>query len=253
VAGGGAAGGGASGTGGVAAGGASGTDGGAAGSGGGMPDASGDGDAADSGLKGRRAFDVVATLTANAQSSGASQLPKTSTFTLVLDPEAQQAIVGGMGTAATVSATSADGRTFYIGGFSVGLGAGDGCSGAPQGISFGNTANPPAITVSGSTLHGTTSGSGYLAIGDEYTNVPFSAELTGVADTTPPFLVKTSPFAASPFASLSVVTNEPLPATAQAWLTTAAGAHLDLMPVMNADKSKVVGVHWPGPIKRARG
>ena len=195
-------------------------------------------------VAGRRAFDVVATLsTPNGQPLGESPLPKTSTFTLVLDPEAHDAIVGGMGTAATVGATSADGRTFVIAGFSVGLGTGDGCS-AGQGINF----DMLTITVSGSTLHGTASGSGYLAVGDELTNVPFSAELTGVADATPPFLVETRPFAASPFASVSAVSNEPLPATAKAWLTTVAGAHLDLTPVMNDDKSMVVGFSGPGGV-----
>ena len=171
--------------------------------------------------QGRRSFDVVATFAGPVKG-----LPPTNTFTLVLDPDARQVIVGGMGRAVVVPAASADGRTFTVAApFSVGV-LGSACDGLTM-IDYTSL----TLTLAGSSFHGKAMGAGQISCGDCQFMEPFVADVTGVPDATPPLLF-TSGAPTNPFQAFSVVTSEPLPATATAHLTGGDGSHVELVPIV---------------------
>jgi hypothetical protein len=190
----------------------------------------------------RRAFDVTATL--GGADGGAmlfSNLPPTSTFTLVLDVAAHRAIVGGAGQAAVVPVTSSDGRTFHVGKFSVGFPS-NSCSGVTS-LDYATL----DLTLSGATLRGKATGAGQVSCGDCLFTVPFVADVAGVPDVTPPVLVPaTATVPTNAFLPFTLFASEPLPATATARLTATDGSHVDLVPtILDGDPALVTGFSKP--------
>jgi hypothetical protein len=182
----------------------------------------------------RRAFDVTASL-GPADAGTVTNLPLSNTFTLVLDVAAGQAIVGGAGRAAVVSATSSDGRTFHIGKFSVGFSA-NSCSGVTS-LDYATF----DLTLNGATLQGTAVGAAQVSCGDCLFSVPFVADVAGVPDVTPPVLVAGADTVPSnPFLPFTLVASEPLPVTATARLTATDGSHVDLLPTILAGAPALV-------------
>jgi hypothetical protein len=188
----------------------------------------------DAPAKGMRAFDVVAVLRAD----GSTSLPPTNRFTLIQDLDAPRMIVGGNGRGAVVGLTTSDGRTFQsTGGFAVGEGSPDACSG-PENIRYENV----AATITDTSLTGTASGSATISCGDCSFMVPFSAILTGTRDKTLPTLRASGPAApATPFDPFSLVASEPLPATATAKLVADDGATIDLIPQITSGDVPFIG------------
>jgi hypothetical protein len=218
----------------------------------GTRDALGDADSGVAMTQGRRSFELVATLTPqDPRAPAASQVPASSAFTLVLEPEshqtavgeAHQGIVGGGGRASFVEVTTTDAKTFSISRFQTGVVTGDPCMPVRE-IDFSRL----EITISGSTVHGTAEGTVTGTVLDTYAYPGFTAEVTGAVDITPPVLFESSRFAPSSFSQVALVANEPLPLTATAWLTTAAGARIDLQPVTNEEQTLVVGFSGPGSV-----
>jgi hypothetical protein len=206
----------------------------------------------DAGTKvtGRHSFDVVATLAGPDGGIGpSSDLPTTNAFTLVLDADAHQAIVGGKGHAATVAATSSDGRTFHLGAFTVGV-TGDGSCNIGTLVEYRSL----DVTVSETALQGRADGSAQISCGDCSFNVPFTAEVTGAPDVTSPFLSLSGGSTTGPFAQPSFIASEPLPTTARAWLRTESGDKVDLVPITAADEpSLVIGFHEPNVLPPSDG
>lgn len=210
----------------------------------GAPDVLGDAESGAPVSPGRRSFDLVATLTPkDPRAFAASQIPASTAFTLVFDPDSHQAIVGGGGRASFVDVTTTDGKTFRISRFETGVVTGDPCM-PVRGVNFDKL----EITIAGSTVNGTAEGTVTGTVGDTFAYPAFTAEVTGAVDTTPPFLFESSRFDPSSFGWVSLVANEPLPLTATAWITTAAGARIDLRPVTNEEKTLVVGFSGPGSV-----
>jgi hypothetical protein len=195
---------------------------------------------------GRRSFDVLAVLTAADGGTG-SGLPATNGFTLVLDPDASRAIAGGNGFGAVVGVTSTDGRTFRS---TAPFAVGDDPSAC---TSVGNVMYQALeVTITGGSLAGTASGIAVVSCGDCSFNVPFSASLSGTADTTPPTLRASGPPPSNPFDLFNLVTSEPLPATAVARLVADDGAAIDLVPqIVDGTVPLIVGFSKPDVVLRA--
>ena len=136
---------------------------------------------------------------------------------------------------------SIDGQTFRLPRFSVGV-VGISCSGLTT-IDF----DALTVTVTGSTLKGTGSGSAQISCGDCQFAVPFAATVAGVADVTPPALVAASDaIPTDPLQPFAVIATEPLPATATARLMASDGSHVDLVPMLtDGDPPLVVGFSKP--------
>lgn len=211
-------------------------------------DADADADADAHEMAGRRSFDVLATLRGAA--GAGLDLPATASFTLVLDADAHLAIVGAKGRAATVAASSSDGRTFHLGAFSIGgTRAADGCSIGTL-IQFTSL----DVTVSGASLSGQARGFGQISCGDCSFNVDFTAEVTGGPDVTTPFLSLSSGSTAGPFGQPFFIANEPLPTTARAWLQTVAGEKVELVPFTTEEEpSLVVAFRQPNVLPASAG
>jgi hypothetical protein len=205
---------------------------------------------ADTKVTGRHSFDVVATLAVGDGGFGAGGgLPATNAFTLVLDADAQQAIVGGKGHGGAVAATTTDGRTFHLGAFSTGVKSGSACEGAST-IDYKSL----DVTVSGTTLRGQASGSAQISCGDCFFNVQFTADVAGGPDVTAPSLSLSGGGTTDPFARPFFIANEPLPATAKAKISTGAGASVDLVPFTNEDDPSIVlGFSEPNVLPGAAG
>jgi hypothetical protein len=170
-------------------------------------------------LAGRRSFDVVAGLGDGGAKAG---LPPTVAFTLVLDADAQRAVVGARGNAAVVAYASNDGRLFKVPEFSVGLPSGGACAAASM-LDFMSL----DVTVSGATLSGQAAGSARISCGDCQFTVPVAGPVTGVADATAPLLVPTT-IPTNPFQTFTLAASEPLPTTAKARLVGSDGSSLEL-------------------------
>lgn len=209
------------------------------------------GAANDTAVTGRHSFDVVATLAVADGGVGGfgSGLPATNAFTLTLDADAQQAIVGGKGHGAVVAATTTDGRTFHLDPFSTGVKSSSACEGASS-IDYKSL----DVTISGTTLRGQASGSAEISCGDCFFNVLFTADLTGGADVTAPFLSLSGGFTNVPFGHPFFIASEPLLLTAKAKLSTGAGESVDLVPFTNqGDPSVVLGFSGPNVLPGAAG
>jgi hypothetical protein len=191
-------------------------------------------------LTGVHSFDVVAGLGVGGSASS-SDLPPTVRFTLVLDADANHAIVGAQGTAAVVPmGMNGDKRTLAT--FSVGL-ASTQCSGASS-IDFDSL----SVTANGTSLTGTGAGNARVSCGDCEFMVPFSANIVGGPDVTPPLLFPTS-IPASPFQIFSLVASEPLLATSTAHLTGDDGTTIDLEPnIVAGDVPLVSGFSGPNVV-----
>jgi hypothetical protein len=175
-------------------------------------------------VAGRRSFDVVASLSpAPGAAMPTADLPGSVRFTLVLDGDANDAIAGAKGTASVVPAASAGGGEVRLRGVDVGLEVSQ-CGGATT-ITFDSL----VVGVSGGTLSGSGSGAAHVSCGDCTFDVPFSAQVSGVADVTPPVLLPGGVLE-SPFQAFTVAASEPLPATAKARLVGSDGSHVDLVP-----------------------
>jgi hypothetical protein len=192
-------------------------------------------------VTGRHSFDIVATLGAAGMGGAGSQLPATSAFTLVLDADAKQAIVGGNGVAKTVPATTTDGLAFHLDAFSVAV-----TSDGPCEIGTLIDYDSLDINVWGATVRGRANGSAQISCGDCSFRVPFIADVTGGPDVTAPSLSLARGSTTGPFGRPSFFANEPLPTTARAWLSTGASEKTELVPFMAAaDPSLVIGFNAP--------
>lgn len=189
---------------------------------------------------GRQSFDVVATLDLGGVMLP-NDLPPTLPFTLVLDADAGQAIVGGRGTATTARLTR-DGEKLVVPSFSVDL-ASAACSGASS-VEFTSM----VVAANGTTLSGSGSGDALVSCGDCQFDVPFNAALAGAPDVTPPLLFPTA-LPASPFAAFSLAASEPLTATSTARLVAEDGTTVNLVPkVVAGDVSLVSGFDKPNVV-----
>ena len=181
---------------------------------------------------GRHSFDVTALL------GGASNLPPTNGFTLVIDVDAQVAIVGANGGANAVPFTTTDGRTFVVRTpFTVGDKSPDPC-GAEESVRYDGI--EVTIAADGS-LTGRGSGVANISCGDCSFGVAFNATLTGNADRTLPTLRASGTPPSSPFDLFGLRTSEPLPATATARLVADDGAAIDLTPTINDGVIPLIG------------
>jgi hypothetical protein len=188
---------------------------------------------ADAPATGMRAFDVVAVLRAD----GSTSLPPTNRFTLIQDLNAPRMIAGGNGGGGVVGVTTSDGRTFQsMGGFAVGEGSPDACSG-PENIRYENF----EATITATSLTGTASGAATISCGDCSFRVPFSAILTGTRDKTLPTLRASGPPPTTPFDPFGLVASEPLPVTATAKLVADDGATIDLIPQITSGDVPFIG------------
>jgi hypothetical protein len=172
-------------------------------------------------LTGLHSFDVVAGLSLGG-AVPPSNLPPTAPFTLVLDSDANHAIVGAQGTAAVVP-MGMDGDKRTLAKFSVGLPATQ-CSGASS-IDFDSL----SVTASSTSLTGTGAGNARVSCGDCEFMVPFMAGVEGGPDVTPPLLFSTS-IPTNPFQTFRFVASEPLLATSTARLTGEDRTAIDLVP-----------------------
>jgi hypothetical protein len=184
-----------------------------------------DGGPPDARAPGTRAFDVTAAL-APAGPGASTQLPKVSTFTLVLDGDANRIIVGAMGTGTVVPVTATGpNKLMTTKPFSVNSAAPGACSG-PSSVTFTSL----QVTVSGASLSGAASGMATISCGDCAFQQPFTAVVSGMADVAAPFLVAAGVGGFDPFAQLTFVTSEPLPVTAKASLVAVGGGRVELEP-----------------------
>jgi hypothetical protein len=199
----------------------------------------------DAPVLGRRAFDVIAVLKGD---GGFTNLPPTSSFTLVLDAAAGLAIAGANGRGAIVGVTSSDGRTFHSAGtFDASSGEGTECNGATN-VRYDNF----EFTVANGGLTGTANGSAFISCGDCVFTVPFGATLTGTADATPPTLRSSGFLPANPFDVLGLSASEPLPAGTTARLVGDDGTAIDLIPtIADGIEPLVLGFSKPNVILHA--
>jgi hypothetical protein len=169
-------------------------------------------------------------------------------FTIVLDRDAGQILVGGHGTASVVPVTTRDGRVFTVGGsFETATAPGLECS-KDAGLHYDSV----ELVVDGATLSGHATGHvscDCIALPD------FEAELTGGLDRAPPTLLGRET-AKNPFAFFSVEASEPLPLDATARVVDASGVSVALVPTLGVGPGggrAVVGFQTPNLVLGAAG
>jgi len=168
----------------------------------------------------RQSFDVVATIyvgTLDVGDAGAPSTLQAPPFTLVLDPEAGHAFVGG-GTNVEVPLTTGASGDLDLGPFTVSVVA--------TTISTQVAFTGAEVAASTAALSGTGSGPS-----PDCPKCPFLAQLTGVPDVTPPKLLGFGA-PANPFVSFGVGASEPLLPTAAARLVGEDGTAIDLVPAI---------------------
>ena len=189
-------------------------------------------------------FDVTAQLTPGGD-GGAGDVPPMGALTLVIDNARKWAVAGANGEATVFSPTYLDGRVLaYAPDIALG-------SGFTTGVELEYTSLD--LTVSGSTVSGTSWGSAAIpsagcALGHE-----FGAAFTGTADVTPPALAPNNLFLTDPFADWSIATTEPLPKslTAKAHLVGDTGPTIELEPAtgpMGAGPVVMLGFRKPNVV-----
>jgi hypothetical protein len=173
-------------------------------------------------------FDVVATLALKPPDGSANwtDFPRTVPFTLVFDPDAGEAIVGGGGPVSAGPISSAGGASFRLTGpVAVGVPFTDSC------LSYATIVFDEIVFSDfshGGAFHGTARGNATYQMGDQVFSVDMTATLEGRADATPP-VPRLAAGAVSPLEPFTVSLSEPLPATATAsLLSTTTGKTIPL-------------------------
>jgi hypothetical protein len=189
-------------------------------------------------------YTVTAAVTPSASAAAAG--PASHSFTMVFDAQADQAILGGLGSAtvAPFTRTASGALAFNEIQFSSGTGV--------SGWTIRYTDMTIAIGKGGS-LAGTAAGTVIVSVPgtDVASGGPVTATLAGGLDVVPPELtVSRSGAEDDPFSSLTVYASEPLPADARPSLVAVGGATTPLTPPDGADDRFTYVFSGPGTLLR---